>query len=123
MKTRKRKIEEMTLGQRIQLLNEEHGSSQTILARQCGVSKSTISSIISGRNNPGNLLLEKIAHILCTSSEYLQSGKGRKYIRPIMCEGEEEKELIILWRKLTPENQELWMSLGERMIEQQSSSY
>lgn len=61
---------------RIKEVMIEHGLSQTQLAKDCGLSPQYISSVLSGRKNVSDSLLEKIAYNYDVSLNWLMVGVG-----------------------------------------------
>lgn len=65
---------------RLQQLLEKKGISSTRFAELVGVQRSSVSHILSGRNNPGLDFIQKIlAAFPDVSSDWLISGKGDLY--------------------------------------------
>lgn len=61
----------MRIKDRIKYLRESKGWTMAILARETGITPTTISHIEKGRNEPSSEVLKKIAIALGTSTDYL----------------------------------------------------
>lgn len=63
------------IGERIAVLRKERGLSQTVLARELGVSHSAIGMYEQGRREPGVEMLVRIAQLFQVSLDFLITGR------------------------------------------------
>ena len=69
-----------TMNRRLQQFLEAENITQSLLADTLGVTRASISHILSGRNRPGFDFLESIAlHYPEISLEWLLTGRGKMY--------------------------------------------
>lgn len=64
------------LGRRLARLRRAHGWNQAELAERVGVSASAIGMYEQGRREPDCATLTALAHVLCTSTDYLLTGRS-----------------------------------------------
>ena len=91
-----------TLASRLKRLRKSAGLSQPQLAEMSGVGSSTIAEIETGvTQNPTHDKLVKLAAHFEVNPEWLLTGKGPQH--PVSSMKEDESELLLLYRSLTPE--------------------
>jgi len=93
------------------LTNEikDRGWSDSELARRAGLRPSTLSMLISGRNQPGRKLCIGVAHALGIPEEFVFRKAG--FLTPLPEEVDEEREALVLFRRLAPEQRGAAMAM------------
>lgn len=82
----------MDLVERIIELRKERQWSEYHLAKEAGISQSTLSNLINRGNNPSVYTLEKIAHAFgLTLSQFFNTDEERMYVTGV------QKELLEYW--------------------------
>ncbi len=85
----------MDLVERIIELRKERQWSEYHLAKEAGISQSTLSNLINRGNNPSIYTLEKIAHAFgLTLSQFFNTDGEEMYVTG------EQKELLEYWNRM-----------------------
>lgn len=98
-----------TLAQRVKGLRIERGLSVDEAADAIGPSRSYLSGIENGHDNPGREILIAIANFYEVSLDWLTTGEGEKRPEPIL--SPEEDTLLRAYRKLPPEEAAALLSM------------
>lgn len=84
-------------GQRLKEIRLSRGMSQQDLANKISTSKSVISGYESGRNDPAQSVVIKLADALDVSINYLMGQNNEKYHKPLENEND---DFVVLARNL-----------------------
>lgn len=108
----------VVVGERVQLLRRGRGWSQVALAKRAGVSQATVANFERGRTRGGlALTLAKLAKALNVNPEWLRTGKGDA--NPPLDATSEDRELVAIYRQLSPQNRKALLSVGRSLIASQ----
>jgi len=97
------------IADRIKSLREQQNKTQSELARQLGITRSSVNAWEMGISVPSTQYVVELAHIFKVSTDYLL-GKTTVRIRPEDL-SEEEQEFIQLLGKQTPEFRKQYLAL------------
>lgn len=98
-------FENMTIGERLRYMIELKETSQSALARQCGVTQAAISNIVnSSKRSPSAATLISISQALNCSADWLINGKGDP-VKGRALNAELKAEVIQKFEKLSPPDQ------------------
>lgn len=101
--------QEIERGRKIRVLRRKAGLSQATLGAMTGTTRSHISKIESGKDNPGRELLGKIAMHFRVSLDWLEGSTATS--SAIRVQSPEEAELLEAWRALPDEEKRLMQQL------------
>jgi transcriptional regulator with XRE-family HTH domain len=90
-----------TLADRLRELRAEVGRSQTVVAAEVGIERSTLAVFERGHDKPGRDTLIALANYYVVSIEWLVSGEGEK--RPPRALSINEERLLSGYRTLPPD--------------------
>lgn len=108
----------MDIGARILTLLETEGISRHEFAKQLHISYSTANGYILNRRLPDCEMLFHMADVLHSSSDYLIGRTNLKYYKDLNY-SPKESLLVSNFRSLSPEMQELLISISESMYQTQ----
>lgn len=92
------------VGKRIKKLRAEKSATQAQVATAIGITQTSVKDIEIGKSkSPAALTLIKLAKYFEVDSEWLLTGKGNK--TPVTTYTQDEVELLLLFRALSPEGQ------------------
>ncbi len=106
-------------GKRIKELREGLGLSQDELASRIGTSQRQVSFYENGKNEPTAHVLDALASVLNTTSDYLL-GRSDDVLRPLNDEGDlssEEIKMIETIRSVNPERRRQILKVFEVLTE------
>ena len=102
----------LSVGERIKLRRKALRLTQVQVAAISGVEQPTISDLERGTTKaPAGHTLVGLCRALQTSARWLLEGKGEPTM--VYPRSESEEEALSLFNSLTPEERELWVTLGE----------
>ena len=97
------------IGKRIKLLRKELGLKQADFVAGLDVSRSYLSKLETGEEQPGRDLLIRMAQEFKISLDWLASGSGE--MRPATATNEQEALLLFAFRSLPPDEAETHLKL------------
>lgn len=102
-------MSENTVSHRIRTLREQRELSQAALGAEFGVSRSHITKIETGADQPGRDLLMKMAAYFEVSLDWLAEGRGDP--RPAKAMNEKEALLLFAYRQMPADEAEAHLNL------------
>lgn len=94
-----------TVGDRIKRLRLGRNLTQIQLAKAIGIKQGSLTQLERGKSKaPASKTLTKLARLFEVDPEWLMTGKGMQH--PINALGDDEAELVLLFRSLSPESRE-----------------
>lgn len=106
-----------TIGSRLRARRKELKLTQVQVAQRAGIKQGTLSELETDKTNaPAGLTLAGLCRALETNARWVLEGKGdhvASYPR-----SDSEQEAMELFQAMTPEQQELWVKIGQTMIDQ-----
>ena len=101
----------MDLVERIIELRKERHWSEYRLAKESGISQSTLSNLINRGNNPSVYTLEKISQAFgLTLSQFFQTDEEQMYLP------DEQKELLTYWNRMESLQKEKTLSYMKGLL-------
>lgn len=97
----------MTFGDILRQLLSDHDLTQKQLAANLNIAASTLGNYIQNSREPDFETLKKLAHYFGVSVDYLLDNSTRSTITHA------EEELLQLFRRLTPIQQEIYLEQGK----------
>lgn len=95
-------MDKRTVGQRIRELREGRKLTQQQLAKAIGIKQGSLTQLETGKSkSPASTTLTKLARLFEVDPEWLMTGKGPQH--PVSSLGDEESELVLLYRSLSQE--------------------
>jgi len=109
----------MKFPNKLRKLIEKKGITQKFLAEELNIPASTLGGYVQGTSEPDFETLQLIADYFNVSPEYfftsINSGANFK--------AKGEKELIRIYRSLTPEQQEIYLEQGRAFVKYNSKAF
>lgn len=107
------------LGKRIRALRTTKGLTQKKLALRIGIQQSSLSELETGESKiaSGDTLV-RLAEVLECSPDWLATGKGSP-VMPLSGISPDESDLLLVWRYLSEQNQELLLHMAHKIAEGQ----
>jgi transcriptional regulator with XRE-family HTH domain len=98
-------MDKKTVGQRIRELREARKLTQQQLAKSLGIKQGSLTQLETGKSKaPASTTLTKLARVFEVDPEWLMTGRGNQ--QPISSLGEDESELVLLFRSLSQEGRQ-----------------
>ena len=111
-KSMKIDYQRMSIGARLRLRRKELKLTQVQLAAISGIEQGTVSDLERGKTKePAGSTLAGICRALQTSDRWILEGKGEPSM--VVPRNDAEEDALTLFKSLTSEEQELWLTLGE----------
>ena len=108
----------MNIGERIKSIRNESGLSLEKFGTQIGISKSSLSYLERGINNPSPRTIKVICSEFGINEDCLVNGKGEMYlsVQDVSSYSEQDREYIEMYLSL-PKDQKDWLrSLMDRLV-------
>lgn len=100
----------MTFCEILRTLIADHSLTQKQLAAELKIPVSTLGGYVQGTSEPDFEMLKLIAEYFNVSADYLLD------LSPQKLDPENEKELLRIFRSLTPQQQDLYLEQGKAFI-------
>ena len=95
-------MDKRTVGERIRDLRLARKLTQQQLAKAIGIKQGSLTQLETGKSKaPASITLTKLARLFEVDPEWLMTGKGPQH--PVSSLGDEESELVLLFRSLSTE--------------------
>jgi transcriptional regulator with XRE-family HTH domain len=100
--THNARMDKRTVGQRIRDLRVARKLTQEQLAKAIGIKQGSLTQLETGKSKaPASKTLTKLARLFEVDPEWLMTGRGPQH--PVSSLGDEESELVLLYRSLSTE--------------------
>lgn len=93
------------IGDRIKKLRLSLGLKQVQFSQQVRVSQGYLAEVEKGKKIPSSRVLLAISTVFGVDEEWIRSGRGRKQKAEDMLLSKEEREVVNLYRRLKPAEQ------------------